>query len=58
MSENIRVGIIGAGGNTTLKHIPLLQKIDGVEIVSVANIFGEAVNRVHNGESVSALFEF
>ena len=37
MSENIRVGIIGAGGNTTLKHIPLLQKIDGVEIVSVAN---------------------
>ena len=37
MSENIRVGVIGAGGNTTLKHIPLLQKIPGVEIVSVAN---------------------
>ena len=32
--------------------------IDKLEIVSVSSIFGEAVNRVHNGESVSALFEF
>ena len=37
MTDNIRVGVIGAGGNTILKHIPLLQKIDGVEVVSVAN---------------------
>ncbi len=34
------------------------KKIDKIQIISVANIFGEAVNRVHNGESVSALFEF
>ena len=34
------------------------KKIDKIKIVSVAKIFGEAVNRVHNGESVSALFEF
>ena len=32
--------------------------IDKIEIVSVSSIFGEAVNRIHNGESVSALFEF
>jgi len=34
------------------------KKINKLKIVSVAKIFGEAVNRVHNGESVSALFEF
>ena len=34
------------------------KKIDKLKIVSVAKIFGEAVNRVHKGESVSALFEF
>ena len=34
---DIRIGIIGAGENTRLKHIPLLQKIEGVEIVAIAN---------------------
>ena len=38
--------------------IPLEKRLDQMKIVSVANIFGEAVSRVHNGESVSALFEF
>ena len=38
--------------------IPPGKRLDQMKIVSVANIFGEAVNRVHNGESVSALFEF
>ena len=38
--------------------IPKEKQIDKMKIVTVANIFGEAVNRVHNGESVSALFEF
>ena len=38
--------------------IPQEKRLDQMKIVSVANIFGEAVNRVHNGESVSALFEF
>ncbi len=33
----VRVGIIGAGANTRGKHIPGLQAIDGVEIVSVCN---------------------
>jgi len=32
--------------------------IDKLKIVSVSSIFGKAVDRVHNGESVSALFEF
>jgi ribose-phosphate pyrophosphokinase len=38
--------------------IPMEKCMDNMEIVTVGNIFGEAVNRIHNGESVSALFEF
>jgi predicted dehydrogenase len=37
MSETLRVGVVGAGGNTKLHHIPKLKKIQGVEIVSVSN---------------------
>jgi predicted dehydrogenase len=33
----LRIGIIGAGGNTRLRHIPGFQGIEGVEIVSVCN---------------------
>ena len=36
-NEKIRVGVIGAGGNTTKLHIPGLLAQDGVEVVSVAN---------------------
>ena len=38
--------------------IPMEKYMDKMEIVTVGNVFGEAVNRIHNGESVSALFEF
>ena len=38
--------------------IPKNKKIDKIKIVSVDKVFGQAVNRVHNGDSVSALFEF
>ena len=34
------------------------KHIEKLKIVSVGNVFGEAVNRIHNGESVSALFAF
>jgi predicted dehydrogenase len=37
MPDKIRVGVVGAGGNTRLHHIPKLKKIEGVEIVTVAN---------------------
>ena len=36
-SEKIRVGVIGAGTNTKLKHIPGLQAIDGVSVDVVCN---------------------
>ena len=35
--SDVRVGVVGAGANTAARHIPLLQGIDGVEIVGVVN---------------------
>lgn len=35
--KTIRVGIIGAGGNTRALHIPLFKAIEGVEVVAIAN---------------------
>jgi predicted dehydrogenase len=35
--DKIRIGLIGAGGNTRSRHIPGFKAIEGVEIVSVAN---------------------
>jgi predicted dehydrogenase len=46
MSETIRVGVIGAGANTTSRHIPGLQAIEGVEIVSICNRSRESSERV------------
>jgi len=44
--ETLRVGFIGAGGNTTLRHIPGLRAIDGVELVAVCNRSEESGRRV------------
>src|SRR5213078_3451624 len=33
----LRIGLIGAGGNTRLRHIPGLRSLAGVEIVAVCN---------------------
>ena len=37
MTSPLRIGIIGAGGNTRLRHIPGFRAIAGVEIVAVCN---------------------
>ena len=37
MPETIRIGVVGAGGNTRLHHIPKLKQIQGVEIAAVVN---------------------
>lgn len=44
--QPIRVGIVGAGANTRLRHIPGFRGIDGVEIVAVANRTPESTERV------------
>jgi predicted dehydrogenase len=37
MTKRIRIGLIGAGANMRLRHIPGLRAIEGVEIVAVCN---------------------
>ena len=48
--DKIKIGFIGAGGNTKLKHIPGFQKIEGVELVSVAN------RSIESGQKISDEF--
>ncbi len=56
--EEIRVGLIGAGGNVRNRHIPGFQKVEGLEIIGVANRSLESsrsvadqfnIPRVYNG---------
>ena len=35
--ETIRVGIVGAGANTRLRHVPGFREIEGVELTGVVN---------------------
>src|SRR5262245_33832675 len=37
MTQLLRVGLVGAGGNTRTRHIPGLRAVAGVEIVAVCN---------------------
>jgi predicted dehydrogenase len=46
MAAPVRVGIVGAGNNTRVRHIPGLQELPGVEIVSVCNRSRESSQRV------------
>ena len=53
----IRVGLIGAGANTRLRHIPGFREQKGVEIVAVANRSresGEAIASEYDITAVSA----
>lgn len=42
----LRIGIVGAGGNTQLRHIPGFMAIDGVEITAVCNRSRQSSQRV------------
>ena len=55
--EPIKVGIIGAGNNTRVRHIPGLQAIDGVEIVSVCNRSRESSQRVADQFHIPKVYE-
>lgn len=43
---------------TDTVEIPQEKILNNMEIVTVANVFGEAISRVYEGRSVSALFDF
>ena len=55
--DTIRVGFVGAGANTRLRHIPGLQAIDGVELVSVANRSLESGQRIADEYGLSAVYD-
>lgn len=55
--QPLRVGIVGAGANTTSKHIPGLQAIEGVEIVSVCNRSRESSERVAKEFNIPTVYE-
>ena len=37
--------------------IPLRQPSDKIKVLSVANIFAEAIQRIHTNDTISALFD-
>ena len=57
MGDTIRVGLIGAGANTKLQHIPGFQAIDGVEIVSVANRSRESGQRIADEYGIPTVYD-
>ena len=54
--DTIRVGIIGAGGNTRSRHIPGLQAIEGVEIIGVCNRSQDSSQRVADEFGISKTY--
>ncbi len=48
--KSLRIGFIGAGGNTRLRHLPGLKAIEGVELAAVCN------RSMGSGEKVAAEF--
>ena len=53
----IRVGLIGAGGNTRARHIPGFQAIDDVELVAVCNRSRESGQRVADEFGIDRVFD-
>jgi predicted dehydrogenase len=52
MADRIRVGLIGAGANTELRHIPGFQAIDGIELVAVCNRSEASGRRVADAHGI------
>ena len=55
--DTIRIGFVGAGGNTTLRHIPGFKAIDGVELVSVANRSRASGQRISNQYDIPTVYD-
>jgi predicted dehydrogenase len=55
--QPIKVGMIGAGNNTRVRHIPGLQAIAGLELVSVCNRSRESSHRVAETFGIPKIYE-
>lgn len=53
----IRIGIVGAGGNTRFRHIPGFQEIEDVEVTAVCNRSYESGRKVADEFGISSVFE-
>ena len=55
--QTVKVGIIGAGGNTRSKHIPGLQAIEDVELIGVCNRSQESSQRVADAFGIPKTYD-
>jgi len=55
--NTIRVGIVGLGANTRLRHVPGLRACDNVQIVSVCNRRPESTRRVADEYGIPKTFD-
>ncbi|HIN25183.1 MAG TPA: Gfo/Idh/MocA family oxidoreductase [Dehalococcoidia bacterium] len=53
----IRVGLVGAGANTRLRHIPGIREQQGVEIVGVANRSRESGERIAGEYEIPKVYD-
>ncbi len=53
----LRIGLVGAGANTRSMHIPGFRKIDGVEIVAVANRSRESGERIAEEFGIARVYD-
>jgi len=56
MTQPVRIGFVGAGGIVQSRHIPNLQNIAGVELVSVCNRSQESGERVAQAFGLRKVF--
>ena len=56
MSDEVRIGIVGAGANTVSRHIPGLKAISGVQLISVCNRTEESSSRVAAQSGIRTIY--
>lgn len=55
--ERVSIALIGAGANTTLRHIPGFQAMKGVDIVGVANRTRKSGKRIADEYGIPKVYE-
>ena len=53
----LRIGLVGAGGNTRLRHIPGFMALDDVEIVAVCNRTRSSAEAVANDYGIPRIYD-
>lgn len=53
----VRIGLVGAGNNTRIRHIPGFNSLEGVEIVSVCNSTRESSERVASEFNILKVYD-